>query len=81
MYESININVFDQTLINQQFQWSNEDMIIIGAGQEGGSAITISNYFENGTCGKNDTFFNQDPLTNPKSFRIKRFEVWGFDLL
>jgi len=46
----------------------------------GKSSIVITNYFSRGKWGKSETFECDETLVE-KDFKIKSFEVWGFDFI
>ena len=74
-----NIHVYDPTYNNNRYQNSDEKSITLGAGEKGRSALWINTTeFKHGYTSLNDTFTNPQ-LTKDPDFRIKRFEVWGFN--
>lgn len=81
VFEVTNITEYGPTFKNTMFQYADRNTLTIGSSQrEGTSAILITKNFRWGFSDYNDTFTNP-PLTTPKEFNIKRFEVWGFQEL
>lgn len=71
-------------MMNSKFQHSDRDSLTIGGGnadygKDNGSAIYITNYFNQGSCSANcETYGKHELLSNIKDFKIKRLEIWGF---
>lgn len=73
------------------YQYCDHEAIMLGgtsatiklknkASNSAGAALYITNNFKSGRCSTNCETFGEHPLLSVKpEFKIKRFEVWGFD--
>lgn len=75
-----NVEIFWPSIINNRYQASSRDSLTIGSSLNGSCALFISDRFRQGRSAACETFENP-PLSRGKDFKIKRFEVWGFDWL
>lgn len=79
-YLTNNIEVYDPKYLNNRYQHSDHECITLGSNDQGNSSIFITKNFKEGYTGESDTYTNPQ-LSHEKHFRVKRFEVWGFDEL